>query len=73
MIEMGVTRCDLCKAVVKGDNSDSWAALLPVPSVPLTDDEVKAGLKRSKYSVAWIDVCFPCKDKLGDWIVSQKA
>jgi hypothetical protein len=73
MIEMGVAKCDLCRAVVKGDNSDSWAAQLPVLSILLTEDEVKARLKRSKYSITQIDVCFPCKDKLGDWVVSQKT
>ncbi len=72
MAEEKVTKCDQCKVVVKGDNSDSWAGLLPMPSEPLTEEQVAKGLKRDKYSISEVDLCFPCKDALGAWLSSVR-
>lgn len=72
MAEEKVVRCDQCKVVVKGDNSDSWAGLLPMPSEPLTKEQLARGMKRDKYSITEVDICFPCKEKLGDWLASVR-
>lgn len=72
MAEEKVVKCDQCKVIVKGDNSDSWAGLLPMPSAPLTEAEVAKGLKRDKHSITEVDLCFPCKEKLGDWLATWR-
>ena len=74
MATVAIVTCDMCKAPVKGDNSDSWAGKLPVPSIPPTEEELKENpkLTRSKYSISHVDICFPCVGKIGDWFQSQK-
>ena len=68
-----VVKCDLCGGRVKGDNSDSWAAKLPLKTLPPTEEELKENpdLERPEYSICIVDVCFPCKDALGDWIKAR--
>ena len=70
-----IVNCEICGKVVAGDNSDSWAGLLPMPSVPPTKDELEKNpkLKRPKYSITHSDLCTPCVDVLGDWIQEKRA
>jgi hypothetical protein len=54
-----VVKCNLCGTKLKGDNTDSWATKLPLASKPPAKEE---------YTITKVDVCFPCKDALGDWV-----
>jgi hypothetical protein len=69
-----VMKCDLCGIRVKPDNSDSWAGKLPMKTPPQTKEELEANptLKRPDYSITSVDICFPCVDALGDYLVGQK-
>jgi hypothetical protein len=69
-----VVKCDQCGVRVKGNNTDSWAGQLPMPSVPPTKEELAKNqeLKRPKYSITKTDLCFPCATALGDWLSSQR-
>jgi hypothetical protein len=70
-----IVNCDLCGKAVSGDNSDSWAGQLPMPSVPPTKDELKKNpeLKREKYSITHTDICSPCVEVLGNMIQEKKS
>jgi hypothetical protein len=70
-----VVNCDICGTVVAGDNSDSWAGKLPMPSVAPTEAELKKNPKiaRPVYSITHVDICHPCIQVLGDWIKSKRA
>lgn len=66
-----MTGCDFCGKRVKGDNTDSWAGKLPMPSVPLTDEELEKNpkLQRPKYSITITVACSVCTSKIGDFLV----
>jgi hypothetical protein len=64
-----MTGCDFCGKRVKGDNTDSWAGKLPMPSAKLTKDEIEKGIKRPKYSITIVVACAVCTGKIGDFLV----
>lgn len=69
-----IKKCDLCGSKVAGDNSESWAGKLPLPSAIPTAEELEKNpdlAKRPEYSIASVDVCFPCMTRLGDWLKEQ--
>jgi hypothetical protein len=73
---MGTTStitCDGCQAALDPKKPDTmWHGQLPLPSVPLTEDEQKAGKKRLKYSITHSVVCTNCSQKLGEFLESLK-
>jgi hypothetical protein len=68
-----VINCDGCNTKLDPKKPElMWFGKLPLPSVPLTDEEKAQGKKRGKYSIDHAVLCDECKDKVGDLLASLK-
>jgi hypothetical protein len=73
---MGTTStitCDGCQVTLDPKKpGEMWFSKLPLPSEALTEEEVKSGKKRLKYSIDHAVLCSGCTEKVGDLLVSLK-
>jgi hypothetical protein len=65
--------CDRCKITLKGDNTDGFSGLIPLPSEPPTPAQIKANPKfqKPKYTMTRGNLCFQCVESVGDHIASK--
>jgi hypothetical protein len=65
--------CDRCKIALKGDNTDGFSGLLPLPSTPPTKEQLAKNPKftKPKYTMTRGNLCASCIEAIGDFIANK--